>query len=111
MGAVIDKEMTLTGLLTDIKKSVLCKLFSLRKLCRYIIEKCAISIYKQTILPVLDYVGFLLVLCNKSDRHDLQIIQNDALRTCNNVRRKDKLSVCKMHSKAKLLSFDQRRNI
>ena len=61
LGAVIDKEMTLTGLLTDIKKSVLCKLFSLRKLPRYITEKCAISIYKQTIIPVLDYVGFLLV--------------------------------------------------
>ena len=79
LGITIDKEMSLTSLLADIKKSVLSKLFILRKLRCYITEKCAISIYKQTILPVFDYVGFMLVACNKSDRHDLQVIQNDAL--------------------------------
>ena len=101
----------MSGLLSDVKKSVLNKLFTLRKLRRYITEKCAITIYKQTILPVFDYVNFLLVSCNKSDQHDLQIIQNDALRTCYNVRRRDKMSIVNMHAKAKLLSLQQRRNI
>ena len=39
--------------------------------------------------------------CNKSDRHDLQILQNDALRTCFNVKRRDKLSIATMHKRAK----------
>ena len=60
-GTIIDIEMTLTSLLADIKKSVLSKLFTLRKLRHYITEKCALAIYKQTILPVFDYVGFMLV--------------------------------------------------
>ena len=111
LGTIIDREMSLTSLLSNIKKSVLSKLFTLRKLRRYITEKCAIAIYKQTILPVFDYVGFMLISCNQSDRHDLQVIQNDALRTCYNVRRRDRLSVKHMHAKAKLLSLDQRRRI
>ena len=69
------------------------------------------AIYKQTILPVFDYVGFVLISCNKADRHDLQIMQNDALRTCFNVKRRDKFSVAKMHKKAKLLSLEQRRTL
>ena len=58
---------------------------------------------------VFDYAGFLIIACNKSDRHDLQIIQNDALRTCYNVKRRDKLSISKMHKKSNLLSLEQRR--
>ena len=101
--------MNLTSLLSDTKKRVLNKLFNLRKLRYYINEKGALAIYKQTILPLLDYAGFLLISCTKSDRHDLQIIQNDALRVCYNVKRRDKLSILNMHKKANLLSLEQRR--
>ena len=111
LGTTLDKEMNLTALLSDVKKSVLSKLFVLRKLRPYVTEKCAIAIYKQTILPVFDYVGFMLISCNKSDRNDLQIIQNDALRTCYNVRRRDRLTVSSMHNRSHLLSLEQRRII
>ena len=111
LGTTLDKEMTLNGLLVDVKKSVLNKLFTLRKLRKYITEKCSISIYKQTNLPIFDYVGFLLIACNKSDRQDLQVLQNDALRTCYNVRRRDHYSVSKLHRKSNLISLEQRRKI
>ena len=65
------------------------------------------AIYKQTILPFFDYVGFMLISCNKSDHNDLQVIQNDALRTCYNVKSRDKLSIASMHQKANLLSLEQ----
>ena len=111
LGTTLDKEMNLTGLLSDVKKSVLNKSFVLCKLRSYITEKCSLLIYKQTILPRFDYVGFMLLACNKSDRHDLQVIQNDILRTCYNVKRRDRLSVSNMHNRAHLLSSDQRREI
>ena len=38
-------------------------------------------------------------------------MQNDALRSCYNTRRRDKISVRKMHTEANLLSLDQRREI
>ena len=111
LGVTLDREMNLTALLSDTKRIVTNRLFNLRKLRHYITEKSALAIYKQTILPVFDYVGFVLISCNKSDRHDLQVLQNDALRTCFNVKRRDKLSVSKMHKKAKLLSLEQRRSL
>ena len=111
LGITLDSEMTLTNLLSDTKRIVSNRLFNLRKLRRYIAEKAAISIYKSTILPVFDYPGYVIISCNKSDRHDLQIMQNDALRTCFNVKRRDKLSISKMHKKAKLLSLEQRRSL
>ena len=96
-------------LLADTKRSVTNRLFNLRKLKHYITERCALAIYKQTILPVFDYAGFLLILCNKSDRNDLQVIQNDALLTCYNVKQRDKLSISNMHKRPHLLSLEQRR--
>ena len=107
LGVTLDNEKSLTSFLSDTKKTVMNRLFNLRKLRLYITEKSAVAIYKQTILPVFDYAGFMLISCNKSDRKDLQVIQNDALRTCYNVKRRDKLSIMKMH-KMRLLSLDQR---
>ena len=89
LGVTLDKEMSLTSFLSDTKKIVFQKLFNLRKLRYFTGEKGAISIYKQTILPMFDYAGFILIACTKSDRYDLQVLQNDALRTCYNVKRRD----------------------
>ena len=70
LGVTLDKEMSLCNLLSDVKKTVLNRLFNLRKLRYYITERSAVSIYKQSILPVFDYAGFMLISTNKSDRHD-----------------------------------------
>ena len=35
-----------------------------------------------TILPIIDYAGFLLLSCGVSERSDLQKMQNDILRLC-----------------------------
>ena len=50
---------------------------------------------------------------NKSDRHDLQIIENKILRTSYrpNVRLVDRLSIVDMHREASLISLEQRRKI
>ena len=109
LGVTLDNEMSLTSFLSDTKKTVMNRLYNFRKLRPYITEKSAVAIYKQTILPVFDFAGFMLISCNKSDRKDLQVIQNDALRTCYNVKRRDKFSIMKMHKKSHLLSLEQRR--
>ena len=111
LGVTLDKHMSLTHFVSDVKKKVTGQLFKLRKLRKMITPFCAISIYKQTILPFFDYCGFLLQSINVSDRSDLQVLQNDALRTCYNVRRRDKMSIKKLHADAKLLSLEQRRLI
>ena len=79
------------------------------KIRKYITTKRALAIYKQTLLPLFDYAGFLLISCNKSDRGDLQVLQNNSLRMCYNVRLLDRLSLVDMHREASLVSLEQRR--
>ena len=59
LGVTLDSEMCLTDFLADIKRTVSNRLYNLRKLRYYITEKSAVAIYKQTILPVFDYAGFM----------------------------------------------------
>ena len=95
------------------KKDISGQLFRLRKLRRLVTVECALAIYKQVILPVFDNASFMLYSANLSDRCDLQILQNDALRTCYHVKRRDRVSIKKKKKtfikRAKLLSLDQRR--
>ena len=46
---------------------------------------------------------------NVSDKNELQILQNNGLRICYNVRLRDMVSIERMHNLAHLLSLDQRR--
>ena len=59
----------------------------------------------------MDYAGFVLITCNKSNQKDLQIIQNTILRCCYNVRLLDRLTLVDMHREASLVSLEHRRQI
>ena len=109
LGFLLDCEMSLLPLYKNIEKRLVDKIYMLKKLRKYITYNAALQIHKQTILPILDYAGFLLLLCNKNKKHDLQVIQNDILRFCENKRLQDCVSIEKLHKKSNLLSLEQRR--
>ena len=104
----LDKNMSLIPLLSKLKSRIVNKIYSLIKIRNMINTQCAISIYKGTLLPILDYAGFLLISCNISDRSDLQKLQNHALRICYNVRLRDRVIILQIHTTARLLSLEQR---
>ena len=81
----------------------------LRKIRKYLNYTAAVQIYKQLILPILDYSGFLLIACNTDRKKSLQLVQNDALRFCDNNRRNDRIPLEIMHKKANLSSLEQHR--
>ena len=64
LGITLDDEMTLEPLYTNVVRQTEQKLFTLRKLRRYVSKSAAICVYKQMILPILDYAGFMLISCN-----------------------------------------------
>ena len=101
--------MTLTPLVSRVKKIVSHKIYSLAKIRNFINMNCAFTIYEQTILPLLDYFGFMQISANVSEKYDLQLLQNNALRICHNVRLRDGFSIERMHQRANLLSLEQRR--
>ena len=108
LGIIIDSEMTLQPMLKHVKKIITNKIFGLRKIRKSLTEKAAVSVYKQTILPVIDYAGFILLSCNSSDRSDLQNMQNDILRICFRVTLNDHVSIKDLHTMSNMLSLEQR---
>ena len=66
-------------------------------------------VYKLTILPYIEYAGFLVIATNIDDRHDLQICQNDALRICTRMKMADHIRIEDLHSRCKIVSLEQRR--
>ena len=60
-------------------------------------------IYKLTILPYVEYVGFLVVACTVDDRRSLQKCQNDALRICTKCKIADQVCIEELHSKCKIV--------
>ena len=109
LGVILDNEMSLCPLLKNIKKRVNNRMFQLRKICKYITNHAATLIYKQTILPIFDYPGFLLTSLNSGDKHDLQVIQNDALRFAKSLKLLDMIPIPQLHNSVHLLSLEQRR--
>ena len=105
-GLIIDNDHLLKNIF---KKRVNNKIFALRKIRKYLSCESAILVYKQTILPIFDYAGFLLTSLKNSDKYDLQVMQNDALRYCKGIQLLDKKSIAKLHDSIKLLSLEQRR--
>ena len=86
VGLILDSTMSLGPLTKDIKKRIPNKIFMLRKIRKFLTFEASISVYKQTILPIIDYAGFMLISCNKEERNDFQKLQNDILRICNRSR-------------------------
>ena len=68
-------------------------------------------IYKQAIIPILDYSGFMVLSLNIMEKRELQIMQNDALKLCYNVQLSDKISIQRLHKRVKLSSLEHRRII
>ena len=62
LGVLLDSEMTLQPLLSHVKKITSSKVKSLSRIHKYITTTCAITIYKQTIMPLFDYAVFFIDL-------------------------------------------------
>ena len=108
LGCIIDTELTMLPALKHIYRKVEQKIYMLGKL-RYLVDKkSAVLIYKQTILPYLDYIGFVLLSCNIGARRSLQVLQNNALRICLHYRLVDHVRVERLRSEAKLQGIEQR---
>ena len=103
--------MTLKPFFNHVKKNVYSKIFSFSKIRKYLMEPDAIMLYKHTILPFLEYAGFMLVSCNIEDRKELQKCQNDCLRICTRVNIADHVKIEDLHSRCKIVSLEQRRRV
>ena len=111
LGVLLNSKMSLKPFYAHVKKTVYSKLFIFRKIRNYLTEYASIMLYKQMILPFMEYAGFMFVACNLEDRRELQKCQNDALRLCVRSKIPDRVKFSEMHAKCKIISLEQRRQI
>ena len=109
LGAILDNAMTMALEYKAVYRKVEQKIFMLGKLRYFLDKKASLLVYKQAILPFIDYASFLLVTCNLGNRRDLQVLQNNALRICLRYRKLDHVTIDQLHAEANLQSLEQRR--
>ena len=83
----------------------------LRKIRCYITKFAAMCIYKQMILPMFDFAGFMLISCTLGQKRELRKLQNRGIRTCLLYNRRDHIPIPRLHNEIKVLSLEQRRQI
>lgn len=82
LGTCLDRYLTMEEQANIVRNKANQHAFKLGKI-RYLVgAEVAISIFKQTILPRLDYCSFLLDIANKNVLGKLQTVQNRMLRCC-----------------------------
>ena len=81
----------------------------LTKLKRFLDKGMRVLVYKQTILPVLEYADFVYYLCNKNQRDKLQRMQNRSLRECLSIYNPRDVSTKELHTRVNLNTLSERR--
>ena len=94
LGVILDDQLTFTPYYNMVKRRMENKIFVLSKIRKYVDNKTALLIYKQAVLPLVEYAGFVLIFCTIGQRYDLQVLQNNALRLCKRYRLLDRSPLC-----------------
>ena len=77
--------------------------------CAIVNTRTAILVYKQAILPLLEYAGFVLGSCSIGQRRELQKLQNNALRLCKKYYLLDMIRIDVLHNECRIIGLEQRR--
>ena len=109
LGVILDETLNLESNLNSIFKKFSYRLFQFSKIRKYLPVTTRVLVYKQTVLPLVEYICYLMYLNRKHDIDKLQKLQNRALRLCCKINDPRLISVPDLHQQAHLLTLDQRR--
>ena len=109
LGVIIDDQLTFTPYYNMVKRRIENKIFVMSKIRKYIDNRTAILVYKQAVLPLVEYAGFVLISCTVGQRYELQVLQNNALRLCKRYRLLDRVPIDRLHLECRILGLEQRR--
>ena len=98
LGVLLDECMTLRSNFNSIFKKFSHKIYQFGKIRKYINTSTRVLVYKQTILPLTEYVSFRLCLNTARDVETLQKLQNRCLRMCLDVRNPRDMSIDYLHN-------------
>ena len=87
------------------------KNYQFTKIRKYVDVNTCIRIYKQTVLPLVEYVSFMMCLNNKHNIGKLQRLQNKSLRLYYNIDVPVEMNTTLLHDNAKIEKLCDRRNL
>ena len=109
LGIKLDEQLTLDTHANSLIQRVSNRIYQLSKIRSYITKKAALLIYKNMILPIMEYGDIFLHSATQVIRKKLQTLQNKALRCALN---KDRYyCTVDLHREAKLLKLKDRRHM
>ena len=111
LGVLLDEYMTLSQNFNVIYKKYSYKIFLFSKIRKYMNVSTRILVYKQTTLPLVEYVSFVLCLNSARDSVKLQRLQNRCLRLCQDVYRPTDMSTVRLHEMARINMLNSRRDV
>ena len=109
LGVKLDQKLKFDLHAKAVIQKVSDKLTYLRRIRRFINNKAALSIYKNMILPILEYGDVLLLSARSTYKTKLQTLQNKALKCALGL---DPLTgLDQVHERAKLETLENRRKL
>ena len=90
LGVVVDDHLSFNDFIDQKYNKVNMRLFQLKRLRPYITHDIACRIYKQTILPLLDYADFMIESTSPTTYNNLLKLQEKATRYIDNNANKNK---------------------
>ena len=109
LGIKLDEQLTLETHANSVIQRVSNRIYQLSKIRSYVTQKAALLIYKNMILPILEYGDIFLHSASQRVRKKLQILQNKALRCA--LHRDKYVKSDDLHKDAKLLKLKDRRHV
>ena len=109
LGILLDEHLTMNNHFNRVKKNYSLRLFKLAKLRRCLSRETRVLVYKQTVLPVLEYADFVCYFYTVKQRDKLQRMQNMALRGCLDIFSCRDISIIELHNKVNLKPLSERR--
>ena len=101
LGVILDDHLTFTPYYNMVKRRMV-------KIRKCVDNRTSLLIYKQAVLPVVEYAGFVLTSCTIGQRYELQFLQNNVLRMCNRYRLLDMIPIDHLASECNILGLEQR---
>ena len=107
LGVTLDPSLNFEKQVGKIVSLASAKIKQLKRMRKFLNTKAAMLVYKNMILPILEYGDIFLVAASKENRRKIQTLQNKALRVAHRVDRYYDSDL--VHNESKLLKLKYRR--
>ena len=111
LGVILDECLHMKPNFNQTIKKFSNKIYQFGKIIKYLNTETRSLVYKQTIMPLVEYVSFVLNLNTKHEIDKLQRLQNKALRMCFNIRNPRDIGILDLHRRAKIDTLHRRRDM